>query len=396
MARQIRPFRRRASRGPAAPPVADASLAGPAAVESAQTGGHHEQPVEGHIDHSSGSEGPEGDGTVAEADTSTAGAPASDELSKAEVNENGEPDQRDDGLTGPPWPRQAVAGPRDDDEPRASAVRSTDAGPSIARAVRRYPLVVALPALLLLGSAIALGLTRAPTYTSTATLYVGRLDVASQAIPGYVTAATTLASAYSRIAESPQVLVPTAGRLRTSYSNLVGHVVATPIPESPVFRISADASSAALAVELTQGTTSEIGAFALKAGSVTGGSDAILARYRSAAVRANRLHARVGRLRAARKGVFAPVSSTRLDAAQVDSQTADLQVQTLGGEYANSRQNSRGVVITVLNPATTAASDRQSVLQRLAFIGFFGGLVIGVGLAILLYSRRHARERRAA
>ncbi len=381
--RPFRPFRRRPVRGPEDPPLTGASFVGAPAVESAQPDGDHEQPGEGHIDHPPSSEEPEGDGTtVAEADTSTADASASDELSRAEVEAEREPDPRDDRMG--------------KDARRASAVGSANAGFSAGRAVRRYPLVVALPALLLLGSAIALGLTRAPTYTSTATLYVGRLDVASQAIPGYVTAATTLASAYSRIAESPQVLVPTAGRLRTSYSNLVGHVVATPIPESPVFRISADASSAALAVELTQGTTSEIGAFALKAGSVTGGSDAILARYRSAAVRANRLHARVGRLRAARKGVFAPVSSTRLDAAQVDSQTADLQVQTLGGEYANSRQNSRGVVITVLNPATTAASDRQSVLQRLAFIGFFGGLVIGVGLAILLYSRRHARERRAA
>jgi len=382
MARSIRPFRRRAYRGPEDQPVTSA-FAGAPAAESARPEGDHEESAEGHIDHPPSSEEPGGDGTtVPGAGTSTADASASDELPHADVDEEREPDPRGDRIIGT-------------DAPRSSAVRSANAGLSAGRAVRRYPLVVALPALLLLGSAIALGLTRAPTYTSTATLYVGRLDVASQAIPGYVTAATSLASAYSRIAESPQVLVPTAARLRTSYSNLVGHVVATPIPESPVFRISGDATSAALAVQLTQGATSEIGAFALKAGSVTGGSDAILARYRSAAVRANRLHARVGRLRAAGTGGIAPVSSTRLDAARVDSQTADLQVQTLGGEYANSRQNSRGAVTTVLNPATTAASDRQSVVQRLAFIGFFGGLVIGVGLAILLYSRRHARERRA-
>lgn len=276
----------------------------------------------------------------------------------------------------------------------APAAEAPPAGPGIGRAVARYPLAVALPVSLLLCGALALGLAREPAYKTSTSLYVGKLDVSSQAIPGYVTAATTLASAYSRIAESPQVLAPTAARLHVPYESLAGRVTATPVPESPVFRVTGEAPSEREAVALARTVTSVIGSYVARASTVSGGTGALLVQYRQAVMRAGRLRARVKGLQPG--GGRSTTSASELENAQVAAQTADLQVQTLGVQYSNSVQNARGAVLTVLNPATRATSDRQSVLQRLAFIGFFGGLVIGLGLAVLLNNRRAVRTPRKA
>ena len=55
------------------------------------------------------------------------------------------------------------------------------------------------------------GAAKAPTYTATATINVGKSDIATQATPGYLTAAEALASSYSRlVASSQNIAVPVA------------------------------------------------------------------------------------------------------------------------------------------------------------------------------------------
>jgi capsular polysaccharide biosynthesis protein len=267
---------------------------------------------------------------------------------------------------------------------------------SLGRAALRYPLLVAVPISLFLCGAIALGLARSPTYSATADLYVGKLDVASQAIPGYVTAATTLSSAYSRITSSAPVVAPTASQLHKSYASVQKQLSATPIPESPVFSLTGKGTSAQNALTLARTATKVLSAYVTRVGQSASGGQ-LLNQYQGAARRANRLRLKADRLALARRTAAraARPSPEAVEAAGVASQTAALQVQALGAQYTNSLQQSRGATITVLTPANTTTNDRQSVLQRLAFVGFFGGLVIGVGLAALR-AHRAARRRSLA
>src|SRR5450755_3430585 len=81
---------------------------------------------------------------------------------------------------------------------------------TLASAVRRHPVLAILPAILLLAAGIVVGTKKAPTYSATATINVGKSDINTQATPGYVQASTVLASTYSRLVMSQHISVPTA------------------------------------------------------------------------------------------------------------------------------------------------------------------------------------------
>src|SRR3954452_16598965 len=78
--------------------------------------------------------------------------------------------------------------------------------------VRRWPVVAAVTALAL-AAAVAAGLAQAPTYTASADINVGRVDVRVQTLPGYVAGAQVLAAAYSRVAASDELITPLARKL---------------------------------------------------------------------------------------------------------------------------------------------------------------------------------------
>src|SRR3954452_12373735 len=103
-----------------------------------------------------------------------------------------------------------------------------------AHAVRRHPLAFALPLIACLALAVVGAAVHAPTYTAEAKLGIGRIDVNTYSIPGFVEASRGLAAAYSRALETPAVTGPVARRLGIGASELGARLSASPVPESPV------------------------------------------------------------------------------------------------------------------------------------------------------------------
>ena len=168
------------------------------------------------------------------------------------------------------------------EEPALTVETLRTAPIGVLSALRRHWIVAILPVIVLVGVAAALGLQREPRYTATASLSVGRIYVNNPAgVSSVLEATKSLASVYSRSIRSTAVLQDTERRLGDGSLGASDRLTATPIPESPLIRISAESSSARRAVALANAAS---GALAAYVGS-QGRSDedsAILAGYRQA------------------------------------------------------------------------------------------------------------------
>src|SRR5436853_5266659 len=127
----------------------------------------------------------------------------------------------------------------------------------VLQAIRRYPLLAATPvvALALLGALI--GYARTPTYTATAQVAVGQLNVSDPAAVGSVVQATnSLAAVYSRLIDSTDVRKAIA---KAAGAKAAGsEISATPIPASPLIRVTATGSSAGAAIDVANASASSL------------------------------------------------------------------------------------------------------------------------------------------
>jgi hypothetical protein len=91
-------------------------------------------------------------------------------------------------------------------------------------ALRRHWIVASLPLILLVGVALALGLNRAPRFTATTNLTVGRIYVDNPAgVAGVIEATRSLASVYSRAIFASSVREDTGeGSAKTGYATRTG------------------------------------------------------------------------------------------------------------------------------------------------------------------------------
>ncbi len=261
-------------------------------------------------------------------------------------------------------------------------------------ALRRYPLVALLPVVVLVAAGITLGLRKPPTYTATTQLNVGTADINSQATPGYVQAEQTLAQAYSRLVTSQYVYNPAAQAMGASPSAVAGRLSSSAVPNSPTFTINATGPSQRAAVQLAAAATT---ALQHKINQLDQGENAstnLLTQFRQAQGQADRLQARSGSLQARHASGTGGVSLARVQGAKLDAQVAQLQAQALGTQYTNASTMSHGAIIDVLNPATSATSNRQSITERYALVGLAAGLVMGAALALLVYTIRRPRADR--
>ena len=129
-------------------------------------------------------------------------------------------------------------------------------------ALRRHWIVAIVPVIVLVGVAAALGLQRTPRYTATASLSVGRIYINNPAgVSSVLEATKSLASVYSRSIRSTAVLQDTERRLGEGSLGASDQVTATPIPQSPLIRISAESSSARRAVALATAASGALAAY---------------------------------------------------------------------------------------------------------------------------------------
>ncbi|MEA2293673.1 MAG: hypothetical protein QOE86_1312 [Solirubrobacteraceae bacterium] len=259
---------------------------------------------------------------------------------------------------------------------------------SLGSAMLRNWRLVLLPVIVLVAAAIALGLIRSPRYDAQAQLNVGSLDAQAQAVPGFVEATQTLASAYSRIAVTPSVLVPTARDLGMSVGALRGSVTVTPVIGNPLILITGSAGSSGDARRIAAAMSTHLVTAVQRLGGGTRRADALLEEFRQASSERSAAQSKLDHLRAS---LSASTAATR--AAQSDLATAELRAQTAGNLYQNARSASTGASgVQVLQAAQVAGNDRATKLQQLGFVALAAGLVLGAALALARESRRQRRR----
>lgn len=255
--------------------------------------------------------------------------------------------------------------------------------------------MVVLPVVLLSVAALGYSLLRTPVYTATTELSVGRTDVRTQAIPGFVEGAKVLAATYSEAAKGEQLQTAIARQAKIPRLEVGQRVTATAVPDSPTFKLSATGDDAGAAVSLAGIATGEMRRFADESNQSQVEADTLLRRYRATSTEATDLRTRIARLRrqeGVATGGARDAVRARIDKLSVEAEIAQLQVQTLGTLYSEARQNQQGAIrLGVVNPATTASSDRWRVFSGLLFAAVVAGTILGIGLALVTASQRRRR-----
>lgn len=245
--------------------------------------------------------------------------------------------------------------------------------------LRRWRVVVAsISALVFLS--LGYGLVRTPNYTAETHLAVGGLNASDPATnTNFFAAAQQLAETYSRAAQGDQVVGEVAKKLRARPVEVRSHLSATPIPQTPIFLLTATTDSGDSAIAM-----SRIASDALVR-EVNRASDAdpglLLRQYRQAEAQ----RARAARqLAAAAQGT----GSRSLSRARTDLIAAEARADRLKRAYADSEAGG-SVPLKVIQRADSASSDRASKLQLMLFVGVVGGFIIGSAIALFLESSRY-------
>lgn len=281
----------------------------------------------------------------------------------------------------------------------AEAETATAAAPPQARvgvtdSMRRHWRLVSGTTVAVVVFSLLLGMSRPAVYTAEARLNVGRLDVSTQAIPGFVSSVQALAATYSRLVDAEDVVKATARATGVPPADIAGSLTASPIADSPLFRLEATAPSAQDAIERANAAAKALAAYVASLNTENPDSERILDQFRTA----SRALARAeSQLESAKRALANnPTAETRaaVNRARVEVDAARLQTTTFSNLYQQSQQGSISAnVVTIFNPASVAASDRGSALQRFLFVGVVAGLLISIALATVIENLPHRARR---
>jgi capsular polysaccharide biosynthesis protein len=265
-------------------------------------------------------------------------------------------------------------------------------------ALRRYWLVALLPVILFGALGVAYGSQRQPTYTASSRLIVGGLQLnTSGAQAGFATAVQGLSEAYSRAVTADDVIGPVARQFRTTPDAIRGSLNGTPLPNSPIFTITAAYPSQRGAVQLANATSQALLRYLQKLYGNNPATQRLLRAYRQASETANTKSA----LAAVRKKRYdATSSSANRDAyvrAKSQADSAALDQETIGDQYRAASGSNVGssTIVQVLSGASAASSDHKAAVEKFGVIGVVIGLIIGLGAALALANRRVQRTRPA-
>lgn len=251
---------------------------------------------------------------------------------------------------------------------------------------------------LLAGIGYAFG-TR-PSYTSSATLFVGKtLSLGNTAsIPGLSNAATTIAEDYARLISTSTV---TSAAEKTLHSNaLAGTLTASVIPNTPEILVTATAASASHAEALANaGSGALIASVASLNRYNTNQLKALASSYSNLEVNITNEDTQIGALqgliRAQPSSPKAGSWRAHIQSLQTQVSAQTLQAQTVYGQYQNSFSPypAEESVLQQQSPATVASSSRDKELEIGLVIGAVFALIVGVAVASLVDLRK---DRRAA
>ena len=283
---------------------------------------------------------------------------------------------------------------------------------TLASSVRRHWFITLLPAILLVAAGIVVGAKKQPTYSTTATINVGKSDINTQATPGYETAAEALASTYSRLVTSQHVAIPAARAVHQSSAVVGGELSSVPIPNEPTFTITATGSSPQAAIALDNAAVQAVINYANNTQTQGGGPSQLLAQYTAALTRAanlqnisNTLQGRLSAQQAAQQTAQADgstpstlpwrtVTPAQATNAKVASQIASLQAEALANQYSSLVSNGTAPTLDVLiNPTGATSNNRLSNVEKYAVVGGVAGIMIGISFVALISGIGAGRRR---
>jgi capsular polysaccharide biosynthesis protein len=272
---------------------------------------------------------------------------------------------------------------------------------SLADAVRRHWFLTILPVILLAAAGVVAGYAKKPTYTATATINVGKSDIATQATPGYLTAAEALASSYSRLVTSQNIAIPAGRATGENPGTALAHLTAVPIPNEPTFTITATGTTSANATALANASVSALQHYVSSSATQQGGPAQLLNQYRAAQAQALQLQHKAGTLQGELNATTGGLTTTgpqptqaEVTAAKVAAQTASLKAQALSQQYLNLSQGVAPTLQVLVSPTGATSTNRKTNMEKYGIVGAVAGLVIGIAFAGLTEGVAAGRRRR--
>ncbi len=264
---------------------------------------------------------------------------------------------------------------------------------AIGEAIRRHLFLVAIPIVLCVAAAVAVGTSREPVYTAETRVGIARVDVNTPgALAGYAVAAKQLAEAYSRTIGASEILEQVSEKSGFTREAVRNRLNAVPIPDTPVLRVVARGPSARQALGLSNLGADELITYVGALNRSTPESSRIYARYKRVL---RQLSAVTTRRDLAKRDYDESDTSRNLDRvtdARADLAAVQARADALLSAYQTSTLSIAATpLLQLLSPATEASSDRNSKLQLMIFFGFLAGLAAGVALAVARAARLSRR-----
>jgi hypothetical protein len=258
----------------------------------------------------------------------------------------------------------------------------------------RHWVVAFITVLVFVGIAVAVGVKRTPRYTATANVAVGLGYLSNPAGLGSAVQGTaSLASVYSRFIDSNEVRAETARSLAKRSLSPSGELSASPVPESALIRVTAEATSERRAVALANAASAALVAYVHQQAVADHTAAKLLKRYRRAALR----HRQLLSVRDRRLKEFdanrSKANRAALERAGAAVDTAELRRNTLLTGYSEAiRASDSSPQLKIVRTSRAAESDRAEMLQILVFVGLIGGVAAGAAVALLLAQRASVRD----
>ena len=276
-------------------------------------------------------------------------------------------------------------------------------------AIARNKLLVFACAIILAIVGVVFGSARRPTYTASTTLQIGTVNLNSPGFYGVVSAASSLATVFSRTITAQPVLDELESKLGVTPSEAAQRLSAEPIPLSPSFRIIATGTTPESTISLANTASYAVIAYEEHATKATSPQAVVLLKeYEKAAEQLEHANASVEHLTAEQAlhraealkegktpsddGPSPALQKARI--AQTDARTRAVALETSyrSVTVTNAGANPTSGLLSLVATAATTTNDHSSKIKLYGLIGLLVGLIIGCGLAGLWERRRTAQQ----
>jgi hypothetical protein len=327
------------------------------------------------------------------------------------LQERGE-DPLDHRTTGP-LPRAGTAapvGPPREQGPRRREPRRV--GPGVA--LLRHPFLFLAVFGLVCGAALAGAAQRQTTHTAEARMLVGSLDVATQAVPGYSAAIENLTAVYARLVETDAVIGPAAEAVGADPDALRANLSASPIPDSAIIRVEADADDEPTAVAWAEASAQALEDYIASVTATDPTASPEYEQYQAASARYAEAQVTEEQLADDLAAISVPDSEdalalgeglapaqqdlqTRLAQARSDTLSARFDVDVASDAYRDLLAAQDDVVtVELVASAASTGDDRRSTLAVGAVIGVAGGVLAALGAVTAVSNLGYVRALRRA